>query len=493
MLAQTTNTNNLFIELAQFDDDNFLTSLQDTALEQYLEAYLINKETLSFAKSELVSKMALKSILLGFGAAWGVPWTSASANAAVIFPKGLTRKIFEYIFAGGIVVSVGADGLWIMEEVSKSFATKAKEEKALLSGQHQSCGAYVKKGTALLVPLFLSGITCVSPVYAILKYSHGVKRLFSIITLVGNLGYGTYGYSKLLGQLYNAIKSYGKTKDEGEAIKNLLLANINAELADPKGMIANNFQGISSGYGLIKALLNRDTPAPMGRVAKTARGLFVYIPTVLVPGLSTLVTYFLAKEALQSIYNHPAFYYSVAAVSDVPALTVSLVSCHGIFGYIFDLFYKQNKPLVQDQYPILNMMKILLIGLISLTAPTAGAYVTYNTLSEENLPLPLVWIATASIILARIMFAAFTMDKLADQAITFCAQRLNNEVVDNHSRLQRARDTISQLPTSCFSPYKNLVNKTHERRLLLTHTSHNLFSQKTINSVSVRPTTPRPI
>ena len=86
-------------------------------IEQYIAAALKAPEMNPL--KNLTGGDALKAALMILGALWGVPWIQPSYNAATIFPSEGAQEVIGNFFSAGIVITVGADGLWVMIEIIK--------------------------------------------------------------------------------------------------------------------------------------------------------------------------------------------------------------------------------------------------------------------------------------------------------------------------------------------------------------------------------------
>jgi hypothetical protein len=159
------------------------------ALEEYVQKNVFENTNFRLSKFEKNLRRALAVL----GASWGVPWRNAAAQAAIIFSNVDARAAFETIFAGGIVITVGADGLWLMLEVGKMYGSKSIEEKRITKNTESRLVRVTEK----LFPCLFAFISCIPPVYASTKYNSGAQQFLGIITFIDNYGYGLYGYSKL--------------------------------------------------------------------------------------------------------------------------------------------------------------------------------------------------------------------------------------------------------------------------------------------------------
>jgi len=380
-------------------------------LEDYFRHYLLDNERHTISRPEL----SLRLLAALFGAGWGTPWTQAASGAALIFPDNVSRKIFANIFAGGIVVTVGADGLWIMLEIGKSLGAKTALEKKLTAKESGRC----IKISKITFPALFALLSCIPSVYATVKYNTGAKKFLGIITLVGNYGNGFYGYHKLLEAIFGKIDSKRNGTQVLDARKARILANIDnvirgtLEVTDKEMLIRNimDFSAVAENNVSECNILS-------------ARKSFQAIFTLAIASSSSLVDIFLTKEFLaKNILKNGFFDYVTAIVSEVPSAVVTCISSYFALGRFFDfLRCRSDDPITQltkEMYPKTMFSASFLLLLLSLTAPTAAAYITYSTLGGENIDKGMQWSATAAMIAARLLFSNFTLNNLVkDAALT---------------------------------------------------------------------------
>lgn len=331
---------------------------------------------MAFRKKKLQHKMLKLStfitVLLGLiGAFSGIPWIHAASSAAVIFPEGFLREWGEILFAAGIVITVGADGLWIMLQISKQFFLNQTLQTANLRKKPYEM---TKWGASLLCAM----IGSLPAVYATATYNTGAEKFLAILTFIAHLGYGLYGYSTLIG-------------------------------------------GIIEKLTTSKATFSITQQEPM---MKKAIQLFSAITVSLGAGLVDL---FLIKHFIvHSMTENPALIYGLALLIAIPNMVINFISTRELSGKIIDKFFygRQFDPLLYSLYPKLSTVLPLTIFLIALTAPSAGAYITYSTLSmEKSIPEVVIWLAVSSIITARFFFSTFTLNRLINEVIFYYSQK----------------------------------------------------------------------
>lgn len=283
-------------------------------------------------------------MVMGFlGALWGLPWMQVSAEAATVFSSPLSREIFSILFPIGIVVTVGADGLWILLNVARKIANEARIV-VLRSGITFICAA----------------LSCIPAVYAAFIYNHGLGKLLALITFVGNMGYGLYGYSSL-------FRTFQKEKSDYLS-RHLL-----------KGMI------------------------------QIVAGLFLAFS-------AGLVDLFLTKDFLLStVMNNEVVAFLTAGFTALPALVINFIATKNLAGKVFDV-------IAQKSYLQTNITLPFVFFMLSLLAPTAAGYIVYHTLLNEQVHTTLIVFATLSIMSARVVFANFTLNNLAADYFAFRAK-----------------------------------------------------------------------
>ena len=135
------------VMLKNEDNENLIIT-ENKEIARYLEEYVYNgiRHQVSDKESLLIISLAL------LGLSSGLSWRQAASDAAGFLPEGDLRNSFAEIFAFGIVVTVGIDGLWIMLEVGKSISSKSKLEKLLTEKDWSTCEKITRTG----FPFFFS-------------------------------------------------------------------------------------------------------------------------------------------------------------------------------------------------------------------------------------------------------------------------------------------------------------------------------------------------
>ncbi len=138
---------------------------------------------------EIKTSYCIKTLTLIIAALWGIPWINAAIAGVVAI--GLDLMVFKIIAAIGIVVTVGADGFWLMSRAltlwSKPSAQNFQPTKAM-------------QITIILLAL----ISCLPGTYAAFRFNHGIYQFSAIIIFIGSLGSGLYAYWQLMPRLTGA-------------------------------------------------------------------------------------------------------------------------------------------------------------------------------------------------------------------------------------------------------------------------------------------------
>ena len=425
-----------------------------TELEQYLQAYVLdNSHRIPSYQKGMLALLAL------FGAAWGTPWIKAAAGGAIIFPESV-RKAFEKIFSVGIVITVGGDGLWIMLEHAKSALRKSEEEKTL-TVKEQSTALKISK---VVFPVLFSALSCIAPVYASVEYNSGLSKFLGVITLIGNFGYGYYGYKKFIECspeiILNALRfvHLAPNDPQQQALTEMsgkLVGGTIEFLRDPNSIIARLNANV-----LVQNLLGQADRAPVStRYIQEALRLFF---ATLISFSASMVGVYLSKEAIhKEIWHNAAGAFILAVIAELPGFVVGMVSTYAILGRLFNVMscgksVDPKRIMFNQIYPALSFLIPALIFVTALTAPSAGTYITYETLGKEGVNPMLKWIATSSIIAARVIFSNFTLNNLAeDIALGYYESRntLSDDANSQKIRLACSVKVLTSANTSVFGHY----------------------------------------
>jgi uncharacterized membrane protein (DUF485 family) len=417
------------------------------ALEEYVQKNVFENTNFRLSKFEKNLRRALAVL----GASWGVPWRNAAAQAAIIFSNVDARAAFETIFAGGIVITVGADGLWLMLEVGKMYGSKSIEEKRITKNTESRLVRVTEK----LFPCLFAFISCIPPVYASTKYNSGAQQFLGIITFIDNYGYGLYGYSKLTRTYMEKIH---KPKTEPESKE---LIEIRDEFINKISLIIDNsIDNPESTEELMDYLYASNGSDNELVNSLEMKNIFKWITTLIVSFSSSLVGLFLTKEFMETkILDNIEFAICMAVLAEVPGFIVTCVSTENIFGRFIDaIICKANedsrRTIIKEIYPRASLAIPFLIFPISLTAPTAGGYITYNTFGQETNSDFLQWGATASIVAARIVFANFTLNKLVEELLLkiYEYRHETDDPINKKIRLRNLAGVISNSNLALFKP-----------------------------------------
>jgi hypothetical protein len=393
-------------------------------------------------------KVFTRTGIVLLGATWGIPWWSIALEAIQkIIPDGVAQQILMGLFAVGEVITVGADGAWIMLELGDDWMRiKTKEEEKLPQNKDSSFLKSLRNGSVLAVSSVFATASCISPVYAILKYAGGESKYTAIFTLVGNFGKGVYGYSKLINKfVVNPVETCIHRDEETKRLvrsKKKLIESIDIELAKKKRAPLSSFDSAECFFSHLSqntATINRES-----RTLSVTKACVAYPGAALIAISSTIVGFYLVKEAFQkNIYNNPYVAVPIALLADLPSAVVNFISTKSVLEKIVaspSLIFSKNKGGLS--FVDITRQTCCLLG--SLAAPTAASYITYNTLNQASVPMPIVLIATVSIGSARIIFSNFTLNNIAERAILFSGDIIGKESCRANLRLKNVREALSR-------------------------------------------------
>jgi hypothetical protein len=272
-------------------------------------------------------KTVINCLIVSDGLLSGVPWIAPSEGAAIIIPPGALREIIEILFAAGIVFTVGVDGGYVMYD--NLFLEESKNISEIFFNRKDN------KIKTAIIGIF-SVLTCISPIYAIVTYNTGIKRFLSIVALGTYLGYGVYGYKRLVNKSRNFLQDHltlEKEQREEKGIYNDRLYQLLCAIEKNPEILS----GKSDISELVNSAIHRDESISfdMNRTA-IAKLIFQLAGDLTIPAATALVTVILAKEAMQVIWDNPAFYITMTILAEMPTYILSLISTHNIFGLVFD-------------------------------------------------------------------------------------------------------------------------------------------------------------
>jgi hypothetical protein len=399
-----------------------------------LTDYIAN-QLLAIPPKQAIWRRTLKYLLILIGMAWGVPWIWASMSAAAIFPASIATPV-GILFAIGIVFTVGADGWWIMQEASKRLDKLPAAEKNFLILQYGNSRSHMIK---TILCWLLATLSCIAPVYATFKYSVGKQQFLAIITLIGCYAYGLIGYARLLDR--------GMQWLQDRRHSHTLLTLRTQFVRGIHTLQPSFFTAYPRNEWLQRLLANNQTFASTEKTASKKSWLSLGC-TILIPLVASLVDVFLISDFLYNhVWSNAIFTMMAAVVAALPALAINMLATYHVMNRLVKR--AQSKIEIKKSSRILYLVPTL--G--ALLAPTAAAYITYNTLTAHHLPGIVVFFAVVAISTARILFSWFTLHSLLNEIATCVKHRNGQSQEANHAALQ------SKLPA--FAEAINRINPAH--------------------------------
>lgn len=420
--------------------------------EIYAETYILERK--NFKKSKL--EITLSIIFALFGAAWGISWMEASAKAAIIFSEGLLREVFESLFKFGIVTTVGADGLWIMSTLSKNLGSKPS------LGEKKT--RPLSRFSRSVLSIILSLTSIIAPVYSAFKYNVGVGQLLAIIIFVVKFGYSLFGYSTLIHQASLFWKSrFSKEKNIDSTLKTKVLKNLGGLKENPS--LLSEFP---TGRAFVQYILLTipDFSAAEAVISSLKKRVKRFIQTfiALSIGIATfMVDAFIITEALEKIFSiQSTLAFPLAIIAAMPTLVVMTLSSYRTLGEWLDTFFlkKKGDSVFEQYYPTLHKYTRLITFLISLLAPTAAAYITYDTLTGKIDGI-LVWAAMLFMIASRNLFAYFSLNQLFSRCVVFFARQGKTQKAKNLDQSFRLEVLIERIRSMNGNDFKTLLDGIH--------------------------------
>lgn len=382
------------------------SSANVTCLHDFIENHVlpIDKNYIDVFgfRSKNIQLMA-SLLLLGVGASYGVPWINASEKAASVFPEGMQASLKPY-FAFGIVTTVGFDGLFFMlTQIERFIRPKSTVEQNLCRRDDALKMKAIKYALSFFLPVF----GCIAPVYAAYEYSDRLLKSLVVVVALNVYAGGLFGYLVLIDGI---IQRYKAKKDpdlrmalyiQSEAIQQLT-QRINSISGHD---VANTVLTVDDFLNFLNTRLNNVSHPVLMRCQQSAQLTL----SLLIALTSTAVTFFLSREAFEKYLHVSQVPASIMAVfSELPSFVITLVSSYEVFGKLLKTPTRPEKPA--------DILKPLVVFLLALGAPSAGTYITYETM-KSHLPFACATIAAMSVLLARVTFSAFTQLRLAEKVI----------------------------------------------------------------------------
>lgn len=431
-------------------------------MAQSIEGFLSEIKKGNFLLEErkpLSWKTVINSLSVGSGLLSGIPWISPSMDAAIIIPNpGVLRKTVAIIFAAGIVLTVGADGGYVMYDCLPLEESKRVSE--IFFDRNDN------KIKTAIVGIF-SVLACTSPIYATVTYNTGINRFLSILTAVTSLGYGVYGYKRLVNKSSNFILDYLTLDESGRVEKKRYNKSLYQLLRsiekDPEILLGNDdLSEIVNGAIRHGEIVNSN----MNRTA-AGKLIFQLMGDITIPAATALVTVILAKEAMQTIWDNPAFYITMTILAELPSYILNLVSTHNIFGQVFDgilgiINGAPDNSFLNLTYPKTMLAFNVAAAIIALTAPSAAAYITYTTIGKfsdldvdsmgdvdsigsQSCISPdclnngfITWGSVAAISLARYILSVFTQKRLLSEAMLALACNSSDDGISSRANISKS-------------------------------------------------------
>lgn len=443
-------------------------------LEEIINKYL-RDELLEIPSSK---KIFFIRLILGLmGSIWGVPWMTASGNAARILPEGPGRDFLRKLFSTGIVITVGGDGLWLMLTLGDALKAKYPEEKILIANVESK----LQHGLRLTNTTILSLLSCVSSVFAAFKYNSGNNKFLSIIILFVNFCYGLYGYSVLIEKIIHRIKLLKYPEySQLSTIKERWLLKLHCAI-ESNINIPNDIKESKQFIKFIDQLNIQDKMPDPGklRIKKTGQAVSS-IPVVMV---ATIVSFYLSKEAAnETVTTNEPGSIILSIFAELPGFVINVISTFVVSGELYDLLSCQKESWNQTvDHSIARKVKVSVAFIVSLGAPTAAAYITYTTLQDQSLNQGLILAGAAAISMVRIIFSNFTLSNLFDKAISFfnqCRGISQNE--KKKEGLKRLHNILSQTKPYFFGEIRETIEGV-DKSASIPHESKNEKSENILS------------
>lgn len=390
----------------QSDDILYPLMSLETLFSHYIEKQVIYCEPVTQGNTFY----AFKFFLIAMGMLGGLPWIHPALQAGRMLPS--IQKFLSVFFGAGAVISVGSDGAWIMNEVAHLFSEKRGLDKLLGNQQVNKWRKYIQPVTISLCAL----ASIVAAVYGAYTYNEGKAKLWAVLVAGVHLGYGIYGFNKLVEKVDEWRGDFFCQDKEAKKLKSELIKKLEVATASRQHL---NFtsEEVSSTSDYLKRLLSISTDRALEKNSRV-RGLVQLSAAIIFPVFASLVTVLLAYKAYQNIWNIKSFCFFMTLFSELPNFILAAVSTYEIFGKLFDLLPSRNVvqdnhgSLIRQSHPVLMSSLAFLFFIISIAAPAPGAYITYSTLGDdENISSKVQIAGTVSVSIARIILANFTMNR----------------------------------------------------------------------------------
>lgn len=385
--------------------------------------------------------------VVAMGTIAGIPWIHAAMNAAIILPE--IRTYLAIFFAIGTVITVGSDGAWVMNEAAGLFNKSSQLEDFLID-----FNKHTWKKTLKFIAIFIfSLLSSTAAIYATVLYNTGKQKYWGILIAFVHLGYGIYGYSKIAEKLHELYLKYRCKNKNALLFKNSLLHTIeNEALSNTEFLISSsNNENSSDFFNMLWKLPNN----PQMNTQQTSCSNISFSKAIagtiglLFPIISSLVSLLLTYRAYQDIYNNAFFYWTMTLISEVPNFVLGIVSTYETTLRVMALLsYTRNerKDFLTQQYPTAIAMISILAAVISLAAPSSGAFITYDTLGKYSQTHGGLQITgTVSVVIARIILANFTMNRLSKGSLLWITQKRKTENISTAAKTYQSLLNLSTI------------------------------------------------
>ena len=407
-----------------------------TSFHVVLEQYLA-QQVLSAPLTQTNRQHFIKWIAMLLGVMWGLPWIWSCLTAATVFPQSVSGFLGG-LFAVGIVMTVGADGWWIMRETHEYLAKKSSIEKAWQRIQQGNMGTrYLKRLTAFL----FASCSCIAPVYASIHFTTGLAQYLSFITLIVYYGYGLVGYTQLIDRI--SVWWQDKQSHPDLVRTRNRLSQVLDELAeDASANLTTAAQWMTC---LENSNHNEKIIKPTALKTLTSKQKILQkIIVCLIPPLASLVSLFLIRDFLyMHIWNNTIFAIIVAVIAELPGFVINTLATYKVTGYLLEML---NEP--RKNVSLKNGVPMLL----SLLAPTAAVYITWTTLTAHQVSHAVVLAAMIAIGLARMVFSWFTLTHVTEAL--FASDHVD---ILRQSRIRKFAQQFNQLNPVYFRSWPENV------------------------------------
>jgi hypothetical protein len=345
-------------------------------------------------------------LLLLIGMTWGVPWCASASACAMYFPY-FWQPFLRCLFSAGIVITVGVDAAWVVFSMWQEFTL-----------QRMQAHWYVKDSKRLVTARWGAALLCacssgIPGAYAALRYNTYHPMGMALVVFLGHFIFSGYGYALVFNRCY---QWYHEKQQDCHTYQKRTMLQQRAHYLQTRPHVMQHYQQ-QKGEPL-QALMSLKLAHLPNSLWKQSSIVCI---TFFIAINGFLVHFFLTYDAWHMQLSWPGW--ALTATAFITSIPGFAIACLTIGSRVKSVMNGQRVH--------------SFIIFLSWLAPTATAFITFQTLQQHDLPLSIQYLATGSMVIARVLFSQLTLMTVADMLQKHQGKWHPFQVTLLHKTLQR--------------------------------------------------------